>query len=377
MRSVGVEEELLLVNADDGQPQPVAGQVLARAGAEPGAAVARGAGALTAEFMQEQLELQTPPVQEMDELHRELRKWRDCANRAAQDLDCAVAALGTSPVRALPTAVDSPRYRAMHREFGLLAREQLTCGCHVHVGVSSDEEGVAVLDRIRVWLPVLLALSANSPFWAGQDSGYSSHRWLVMSRWPAAGPLACLGSAAAYHRLVDSLVESGVLLDHGMLYFDARLSHRFPTVEVRVADVCLDVEDTVVLAALSRALVDTAATQWRRRVDAPAMPNELLRMATWRAAHEGVGGTLLHPHTGRPTPAEDVVDLLVRHVHAALEASGDLSRVLQGLARIRARGTGSVVQRRLLARGGDPAAVVAAAVRLTAGTADEDVARRG
>ncbi|MDT0323939.1 YbdK family carboxylate-amine ligase, partial [Streptomyces millisiae] len=127
----------------------------------------------------------------------------------------------------------------------------------------SDEEGVAVLDRVRCWLPVLLALTANSPFWQGQDTRYASYRSRVWGRWPSAGPVELHGSAERYHEQVAALVSTGVLKDEGMVYFDARLSRSYPTVEVRIADVCQDPADTVLLAALTRALVETAAREWR------------------------------------------------------------------------------------------------------------------
>ncbi|WP_143665942.1 YbdK family carboxylate-amine ligase, partial [Streptomyces griseus] len=178
-------------------------------------------------------------------------------------------------------------------------QEQLTCGCHVHVSVASDEEGVAVLDRMRRWLPVLLALSANSPYWQGRDSGYSSYRSQVWGRWPSAGPVDVHGSAEAYHDRVRSLVGTGALRDEGMIYFDARLSHRYPTVEVRIADVCLDPADTVLLATLVRGLVDTAAREWRAGEPPPDIDTSLLRVATWRAGRSGLEGRLVHPRTLR------------------------------------------------------------------------------
>ena len=157
----------------------------------------------------------------------------------------------------------------MVERFGLTTAEQLTCGCHVHVEVADDAEGVGVLDRIRVWLPPLLALSVNSPFWQGEDTGYASFRSQAWSRWPSAGPAPFWGSPAAYHREIDRMVSSGVLLDRHMAYFDARLSDRYPTVEVRVADVCLDLADTILIAGLVRALVETAAAEWAAGVPAP------------------------------------------------------------------------------------------------------------
>jgi YbdK family carboxylate-amine ligase len=139
----------------------------------------------------------------------------------------------------------------LHR-FGRTAAEQLTCGCHVHVAVTSDDEAVAAVDRLQPWLPVLLALTVNSPFWDGLDSGYGSFRSQVWGRWPSAGPTGPFGSAAEYHRFTEELLRTETVLDRGMLYFDARPSHHHPTVEVRVADVCRDPRDTLLLAALTR-----------------------------------------------------------------------------------------------------------------------------
>ena len=214
----------------------------------------------------------------------------------------------------------------MGRRFGLTVSEELTCGCHVHVGIDSDDEGVGALDRIRPWLPPLLALTVNSPFWQGGDSGYASYRSQVWQRWPSAGPYAPFGSPAGYHATVQAMIDTDTLLDPGMVYFDARLSVQHPTLEVRVGDVCLDVDDAVLLAALVRGLVETAARAWRAGVPADPVRPELLRLASWRAARSGVDDMLLDPCTWRPVPAADVLGRLVTHVTPALEDAGDLAR---------------------------------------------------
>jgi YbdK family carboxylate-amine ligase len=247
VRTVGVEEELLLVEPETGQPRAVAGTVLeavrqAAADSGPGRSAAAGAAAeaLDFELQLQQLETNTRPCRGLDDLGRELRRCRADAAEAAARAGVQVAALATSPVPVEPELVGKSRYREMARAFGLTAYEQLTCGCHVHVGVSSDEEGVAALDRIGPWLAVLLALSANSPFWHGRDSAYASFRYQVQDRWPSAGPTDVFGSAAAYRDTVAQMVGTGTLLDTGMVYFDARLSQRYPTLEIRIADVCLN-----------------------------------------------------------------------------------------------------------------------------------------
>jgi carboxylate-amine ligase len=384
MRTVGVEEELLVVDPA-GKPVPLgpeALQVAARRGegetveqhdraeqAGPTAAdddVAPGA-RLVPELKEQQIELGTRVCKELSEVAVELRHWRSRADAAAASVGARVAALATSPVPVEPVPTPGARYQQMLETFGLTAMEQLTCGCHVHVSVEDDEEGIAVLDRIRIWLPVLAALTTNSPFWLGQDSGYASFRSQAWNRWPSAGPTGPFGSPAAYHQLIDDLLGTGTVLDQGMVYFDARLSATWPTVEVRVADVALRVEDAVLLAGLVRALVETAAGEWRAGRPAPDTRTEVLRVATWRAGRSGLSADLVDPRTGRPAPAADVVAALVEHVRPALTESGDLELVEHGVAEVLRRGTGAELQRRVFAQAGDLAAVVRAAVAATHG----------
>ena len=322
---------------------------------------------LLPELKAQQIELGTDVCGTLTELAAQLRHWRSRAEAAAASVGARVAALATSPVPVDPIATAGDRYTRLHEAFGLTAAEMLTCGCHVHVSVADDDEGVAVLDRIRIWLPVLTALSANSPFWQGTDSGYASFRSQAWQRWPSAGPNDPFGSAQAYHRLVDDVLGTGTLLDSGMLYFDARLSARWPTVEIRTADVLLRVEDAVTLAGLARGLVETAAREAREGTPAPDVRSELLRLASWRAGRSGLNGDLVHPRTGRPAPAAAVLEALVEHVRPALTETGDVDRVTQGVAELLRRGTGADLQRRVHQETGDPRAVVRAAVAVTAG----------
>ncbi|MEU5657022.1 glutamate--cysteine ligase [Streptomyces sp. NPDC047737] len=362
MRTVGVEEELLLVDGESGDPQALSTAVLALAERRAG-----GDSVFESELHDHQLEFATEPRASMGELADEILRWRaEAANRAA-DAGAAVAALATSPLPVSPSIGEGERYRWLAERFGLTAQEQLTCGCHVHVSVESDEEGVAVLDRVRPWLPVLLALSANSPFWHGRDSSYDSYRSRVWGRWPSAGPTEVFGSADGYHAQVRALVETGVLRDEGMIYFDARLSHRYPTVEVRVADVCLDAADTVLLATLVRGLVETAARAWRAGEPPQPVPVSLVRMAGWQAARSGVEGRLLHPLTMRPEPAADVLAALLAHVRDALEDSGDAAAAEKALGDVLKRGTGARVQRALLTDSGSLRTVVTECAARTRG----------
>jgi carboxylate-amine ligase len=365
-RSVGVEEELLLVEPDTGRPRAVAGTVLqeARRTAEAGLA-GPDADSLELELQQQQLETNSQPCHSLSELRREVHRCRAIAAAAAARAGAQVAALATSPVLVEPELVPSARYRRMSEAFGLTAHEQLTCGCHVHVEIASDEEGVAVLDRTGPWLATLLALTANSPFWQGQDSSHASFRYQAWGRWPTSGPTEPFGSAQRYHQTLQQMERSGTLLDTGMVYFDARLSAHYPTIEIRIADVCLQADDAVLLAALARALVETEARAARDGRPARPARTELLRLAAWRASRSGLDGDLVDPVTGLPAQAATVAGLLLEHCRDALDDAGETDVVRGLLAALLARGNGAAFQRAAYRQSGRLADVVGRAVTAT------------
>ncbi|OIJ66508.1 glutamate--cysteine ligase 2 [Streptomyces mangrovisoli] len=362
MRTVGVEEELLLVDPDSGEPRARSAAVLAHVAGD-----GRGDDVFEKELHRQQLEFATRPQTDLAELGEEIVRGRKEAARHAEEAGCSVAALATSPLPVSPTVSVADRYQWMADRYGIAAQEQMVCGCHVHVAVDSDEEGVAVLDRIRPWLAVPAAISANSPFWQGEDTQYESYRSRVWQRWPSAGPTELFGTPERYRRRVADMVATGSLLDKGMIYFDARLSERYPTVEIRVADVCLHADTAVLVAALCRGLVETAAREWRAGTAPLEHSVSLLGLAAWRSARSGLTGDLLHPRTMRPRPARDVVRALVDHVGGALSDSGDLDRVHEGLDLLARRGNGARVQRAALERTGSLAEVVTECVRQTQG----------
>ena len=192
MRTVGVEEELLLVDVHTGKPRSVASQVIA---ATDGDSVhGAGEGGVEAELQRYMVETQSSAASELADVEEALRKWRRVVASAAREAGAGVAAIATAPVAGAGLISPAPRYQRMAERFGPTAQEVLTCGCHVHVSVESDEEGIAAIDRIRVWLPVILAMSANSPFYDGRDTGYASYRSQLWMRWPSAGPTDTFGT---------------------------------------------------------------------------------------------------------------------------------------------------------------------------------------
>lgn len=364
-RTFGVEEELLLVNAESGVPRAVARRVLEHV--DRSAESDGPGGSVGAELQSQQIETDTEPATDHDELLQRVRAWRGEAITAARAAGSKVVAAGTSPLRVDPRLAPDDRYRWLVEQFGLTASGHLTCGCHVHVSIESREEGVAVMDRIRILTPILTAISANSPFWNGEDTAYASFRSQVMGRWPTAGPQDVYGSVEAYDAHIDAMLATGVIADRGMIYFDARLSHRYPTLEIRAADVCLDARDTVLIAALCRALVESASQEWREGLDAPAVSSALVRLATWQAGRFGLSGDLIEPDSMRPMLARDVVDRLVVRLTPALAETGDLEFVRERVAAIFERGTGADVQRAVLEKTGQLSDVVAHLARVTAG----------
>ena len=367
LRRFGAEEELFLVARHDGTAVSQAGYVVARLAVACPPGDGRPGGSVVHEMAKQQIETNSRPHSELAELAQEVRDWRARAAEVAAEVGASIVASGTYPGNVCSDVMADVRYESMLERFGITAREHLTSGFHVHVEVDSRDEAVGVLDRIRVWLPTLLAMSANSPFWNGQDTGYASYRYPALGRWPSTGPTELLSSPEAYDALVESMVGSGVLLDRAMVYFDARISERYPTVEVRIADVCLDVRDAVLLAGLCRALVHTAAERWAQGVPPPQVPVALLRLASWRAAHDGLEGELLDPVTGHPRPAWDVVTDLIDDVRPALREYGDEGYVDAAARQLRLRGTGARRQREIYRSTGDLRDVLADLGRQTLG----------
>jgi carboxylate-amine ligase len=216
---------------------------------------------------------------------------------------------------------------------------------------------VGVIDRIVAWLPVLVAIGANSPFAEGRDTHYASWRSQAWMRWPSAGSTEAFGSLQGYREASRQLLMTGAARDEGMLYFDARLSANQPTVEVRVLDSCTDHEDAVLAAALVRGLVVTAAREWKEERPLDRWRSELLRACHWRAARMGLTSTLVDPRARELRPARDVLAALVDHVRDVLEEAGDLERVTAGVERV-LRAGGATRQRAAYERSGSVEGVV-------------------
>ncbi|MDT5279578.1 MAG: glutamate---cysteine ligase / carboxylate-amine ligase [Mycobacterium sp.] len=349
----GVEEEFLLADPTTGEPVAVNKAVAGHA-AESGVK-------LQLELTSCQIETTSDVVSSSEELREQLTRLRRTAAEGAEASGAQLLAVALPP--AVPhefPITDTPRYREIAEKFGMLAHEQGICGCHVHVAVPSREVAVRVSNRLRPWLPLFLALSANSAIYRNTDTGYASFRSILWARLPNAGPPPQFDSIDEYDAAVEMLHEAGVVLDDGMVYWDVRPSAKFPTVEVRAADVPATVAETVLLATLIRASVMTALDDERRGEPTPPLTLHALKAAYWRSARDGLDGQaidLLESHA--PVPARKVLERMVDHVRPALEAVGDYDMVKDELARIEYEGNGAMRQRRAWHRRHDVKDVIA------------------
>jgi glutamate---cysteine ligase / carboxylate-amine ligase len=356
--TVGVEEEFVLLNPSTGAAVLAGPDLVRMLDGEPG---------VRPELMRFQVETATGVCTSLDEAGRELVRLRRLAADAAAHLGCRLVASGAAPygTPGLAAVTGEPRYRELARRYGPVAAEAGTCGCHVHVGVPSRDLGVQVLARLRPWLALLLAVTVNSPIAGGHDTGWASWRYALQSRWPTAVPPAVWPDAAAYDAAVRRLIARGGALDERSVYFLARLSPRYPTVEVRVADVGLDAGTAVLLAGLTRALVATALAEARRGTPAPAAPARQVAAALAAVARHGLAGAGIDPVTGRAVDAPTLRSRLLDHVRPALADHGDTQIITGLLRRLDDRGTGAGRQRALFAAAAHPPAFITALARAT------------
>ncbi|MHA7304192.1 carboxylate-amine ligase [Arthrobacter sp. TMN-49] len=346
MLTFGIEEEFVLLDRPSLTPVPLAADVqMALAERNFGSNVVHG------EFLRSQVEFVSPVFTTFEEAAHALWSFRTALVDCAEDQGVLAAGVGTpfnNP--AGPMVAEDRRYQDIATSIGTLALEHHINGLHIHVGVPDREEAIIALNYLRPWLPTLLAISANSPFWCGKDTTFSSWRAIEYRRWTTSGCPPTFIDAADYDKRTKALIGIGVTPDMGSVSWSARLSDQQATLEIRVADAQLEPSTTLLLALLGRALVATSVA--RQPSPAPVTGPEMLDAALWHSARHGLSAQLVHPLNNVLAPASEVVRALLKETHQSLEQSGDLAIVTALAEQLLLLGTGADRQRQAFTMAG-------------------------
>jgi glutamate---cysteine ligase / carboxylate-amine ligase len=307
--TIGIEEELMLLDADDLSLAQEIEMILEAVPPELD-------GQVKPELMQSVLEIATKPCESVREAGEELRRLRRTLADVAGEHGIKVAASGTHPFGLWEEQriVERPRYRELIDELGFIARQELIFGTHVHVAVSGPDRAIYVADGIRLFLPLLLALSANSPFWRGELTGMMSSRTPVFRAFPRAGVPPHYGTWEIYSNRVEQMMRGGAIEDYTFLWWDVRPHPNLGTVETRIFDQQTTLEHTIALAALTIALAHRMCALYDAEEPLVGFPTELIDDNKVRAALRGMDGRLIDFFRGEQLPAEQMAAQLVEQL---------------------------------------------------------------
>lgn len=338
--TIGVEEEYQIIEPLTRDLSPSVVLLLQKARSDLGEAVQY-------EMLLSQIEVTTPVCSTLSKVREHLTRVRGSVIAAARAIEKQIVAAGTHPFAAWEQQRFSPgeRYASLLEHYQQLAYEQTIFACHVHIGLADRHEALQTMNQARGWLAPILALTGNSPFFQNADTGYASYRTMLWARWPVSGPPPLFSSLTEHDELISTLTDLDVIESARAVYWDMRLSARFPTIEVRVADVCSTLEETVMLAGLIRALIQTCHQHVLQGKPAPSLQPAVLRASHWQAARYGMQACVIDPLSGQIVPVNQVLDQLLHVVRPVLEAQGDWEGVSRTIEAIRQRGTGADRQR--------------------------------
>ncbi len=312
------------------------------------------------ELLQAQVEIASPPSTDFAEARAVLAGLRERLADIGRGHGILVLAAGTHPIarwaRQRHTRTD--RYEALVQETQMLGRRNIVCGMHVHVEVPQPEERVDLMNRLLPYMPLLLALSASSPFWQGKDTGLAAYRLSVWGEMPRTGLPDLFRDAADYERYVATMVRSGAIADASFLWWTLRPSNHFPTLELRVADSCTRLEDTLSIAALYRCLVRLAVRRPELNRGQTGTARAITSENLWRAQRDGIHASFLDAGGGEVVPLATQLEAVIALVAEDADALGCALAV--GRAReVAATGTSADRQRAIFAEAqaqtGDPA----------------------
>jgi len=333
--TIGIEEEYLLID-------PVTGNLASR----PPDSILEHAQSLapdqivTPEFLRAQIEVGTRVCRTISEAKASLIELRRAVQTAVTEEGLAFAAASSHPFAEWkeqePTQKD--RYLTLARDLQTVVRRLLICGMHVHVCIEDPELRIDLMNQVRYFLPHLLALTTSSPFWQGQRSGLQSYRLTVFDALPRTGMPEAFASWAEYERLKTQFIRAGVIEDATKLWWDIRPSDRFPTLEMRMTDVCTRVEDTIAVAAIYACLLRMLWRLKKRNQRWRVYPAALIRENRWLAMRHGVTGTLVDFGRGAQVPYAELLEEILELIAEDAEALGCTAEVMHAREIVR-RGT--------------------------------------
>ena len=271
---------------------------------------------VTPEFLKAQIEVGTKVCAKLSEAREDLATLRRDLSRVVSEYGAAIIASSTHPFAnwSEQMTTEQPRYQRVAADHQQVARQMVICGMHVHVGIDDDHLRIDLMNQVRYMLPHLLALSTSSPFWAGTDTGLLAYRLIIFRNLPRTGAPEEFESWGEYQRTVQILVDAGIIEDASKLWWDIRPSARYPTLEMRVSDVCTRLDDAMSVAALYLCLLGFLFRLRRRnqrwRVYSPFLISENM----WRAQRYGVDGTLIDFGRGELVQFADLIEEAIEMV---------------------------------------------------------------
>jgi len=351
--TVGVEEEYLLVDPKTRELVVEPPDGLLR---DCQRAVPPGIGAISPEFLRPQIEVDTAVCADIGEVREKLATLRRIVADVADSYGCRIIAASTHPTADWHEQIhtDKERYNVLAADLQTVAHRLLICGMHVHVGIGDDELRIDLMNQVSYFLPHLLVLSTSSPFWQGRDTGLLSYRLSVFDELPRTGLPARFDSYGEYCRHLDMLTGAGLIEDATKIWWDVRPSARFPTLEMRITDVCTRLDDSATIAALFVSLLSVLVRLRRENQRWRVYSNMLINENRWRAQRYGFSEGLVDFGRGEVVPYADLLEEILDMVHSDAEARGCLAEI-EAAREILQRGTSAhrqlAVYREALAKG--------------------------
>lgn len=351
--TVGIEEEYLLVETESRDlvrdPPPELWTDLNEAlGNEVGN-----------EFMRSQVEIQTRPCANISEAREDLTNKRRTVCEVAERYDLHPIAASTHPFAdwGQQLHTDKKRYNLLARDMQGVVRRLVISGMHVHVGIPEPDLRIDLMSQVSYFLPHLLALSTSSPFWHGEDTGLKSYRMSVFKALPRTGLPEHFNSWAEYERHVNVLVEAGIFEDASKVWWDVRPSAQFPTLEMRIADICTRVEDGLSIAALYQSLLAMLFTKRQNNQRWRTYSNFLIAENLWRAQRYGINEPLMDFGIGKLVPFNELTEELIVILRKEADRLGCTAE-LENIREIIRRGTSAdrqlAVYEKALAENAEP-----------------------